>query len=275
MDFIDEAASKLRIDMSEYMERPAVSRLVGAPPGYIGHDEGGQLTEAVRRRPYRVLLSDEIEKAHPDVFNILLQILEDGRLADGQRRTVDFRNTVIIMTSNLGTEGLRHQPFGFRTDGKEEQDEMREIRGPVNAALKRTLRPEFLNRIDDTIVFHPLNRDQVVQILALMIRDVKARLTEREITFEITPEAELWLAKEGFDPVYGARPLRRAIQRQLENPLARMVLCGEVESGAHVVVDAGHDGLALTRQDPPVNTGSCCSPSPFRVRAGVRVNCRD
>ena len=250
----DDEANMVRIDMSEYMERHAVSRLVGAPPGYIGYDEGGQLTEAVRRRPYRVLLFDEIEKAHPDVFNILLQILEDGRLTDGQGRTVDFRNTVIIMTSNLGTEVVRRQPFGFRTDGKDQQDEMRELRDSVDSALKRAFRPEFLNRIDDIVVFHPLNQEQIIQIVGLMVRDVHTRLTERDITFELTQDAERWLAREGFDPVYGARPLRRAIQRQLENPLARMVLSGEVQPGSHVVVDAGSDGLVLTCQSPPAES---------------------
>ena len=249
---VAEAIRRSRSGLSD-PRRPIGSFIFLGPTG-VGKTE---LAKALAE-----FLFDEIEKAHPDVFNILLQILEDGRLTDGQGHTVDFRNPVIIMTSNLGTEGLRHQPFGFRTAGKEEQDEMRKIRGPVNAALKRTFRPEFLNRIDDTIVFHPLNRDQVMQIVALMIRDVKARLTGREITFELTPEAELWLAKEGFDPVYGAGPLRRAIQRQLENPLARMVLSGEVKTGAHVVVDAGHDSLVLTRRDSPVNTGSCSSPSP-------------
>ena len=252
----DDEANMVRIDMSEYMERHAVSRLVGAPPGYVGYDEGGQLTEAVRRRPYRVLLFDEIEKAHPDVFNILLQILEDGRLTDGQGRTVDFRNTVIIMTSNLGTEALRRQPFGFRPDSRDEADEMKALRESVDSALKRAFRPEFLNRIDDTIVFHPLNEDHIVQIVELMARDVQERLRERNITFELTREAELWLANEGFDPVYGARPLRRAVQRQLENPLARMVLSGEIEEGAHVLVDAGSSGLTLTNQDVQVDTGN-------------------
>ena len=229
----DNDANMVRIDMSEYMERHAVSRLVGAPPGYVGYDEGGQLTEAVRRRPYRVLLFDEIEKAHPDVFNILLQILEDGRLTDGQGRTVDFRNTVIIMTSNLGTEALGRQPFGFRPDSREERDEIQALKESVDAALKRTFRPEFLNRIDETVVFHPLNQDQIVQIVELMVRDVQDRLADRDITFELTQEAEIWLAKDGFDPVYGARPLRRAIQRHLENTLARMVLSGDLREGAH------------------------------------------
>ena len=247
----DDEANMVRIDMSEYMERHAVSRLVGAPPGYVGYDEGGQLTEAVRRRPYRVLLFDEIEKAHPEVFNILLQILEDGRLTDGQGRTVDFRNTVIIMTSNLGTEGMRRQPFGFRPGSGDEQGEMRALRESVDAALKRAFRPEFLNRIDDTIVFHPLSQEEIVRIVELMVRDVQQRLKERDITFDLTAGAERWLANEGFDPVYGARPLRRAIQRQLENPLSKMVLSREVGPGDHVVVDAGPGGLLLSRQDGP------------------------
>ena len=199
-----------------------------------------------------MLLFDEIEKAHPDVFNILLQIPEDGRLTDGQGRTVVFRNTVIIMTSNLGTEGMRRQPFGFRTDCKEVQDDMRDLTNSVDTALKRAFRPEFLNRIDDTIIFHPLKQDQIVQIVNLMVSDVQNRIGEREITFELTTDAKFWLAREGFDPVYGARPLRRAIQRQLENPLARMVLSGEAEPGAHVVVEAGPDGLIHTWQEPPV-----------------------
>ena len=252
----DDEANMVRIDMSEYMERHAVSRLIGAPPGYVGYDEGGQLTEAVRRRPYRVLLFDEIEKAHPDVFNILLQILEDGRLTDGQGRTVDFRNTVIIMTSNLGTEGVRRQPFGFRAESSDPKNEMSALRESVDAAMKRAFRPEFLNRIDETIVFHPLNQEQIIQIVELMVRDVQKRLDEREVTFRLTQEAETWLAKEGFDPVYGARPLRRAIQRQLENPFARMVLSGEVAPGDHVTVDASPDGLVFSRQDGPGSESS-------------------
>ncbi len=244
----DDETNMVRIDMSEYMERHSVSRLVGAPPGYIGYDEGGQLTEAVRRRPYRVLLFDEIEKAHPDVVNTLLQILDDGRLTDGQGRTVDFRNTVIIMTSNLGTEGIRRQPFGFRPNATDRQKEMADLRDSVDAAMKRTFRPEFLNRIDETIVFHPLGQDDIVQIVELMVREVKERLTERDMTFELTEDAEIWLAREGYDPAYGARHLRRVIRRQLENPLARMVLSPEVVQGVHIVVDVGENGLTLTVQ---------------------------
>ena len=241
----DDESNMVRVDMSEYMEKHTVSRLIGAPPGYVGYDEGGQLTEAVRRRPYRVVLFDEIEKAHPDVFNILLQILEDGRLTDGHGRTVDFRNTVIIMTSNLGTEALRRQPFGFRTDGREQDVDEQRLRESVSDALKRAFRPEFLNRIDDIIIFHPLTQDQIIQVVELMVNDVRRRLDERGITFELTPAARHWLAEEGFDPVFGARQLRRAVQRHLENALSKGILSGEYEAGDHLVVDAGDSGLTL------------------------------
>ena len=241
----DDESNMVRVDMSEYMEKHTVSRLIGAPPGYVGYDEAGQLTEAVRRRPYRVVLFDEIEKAHPDVFNILLQILEDGRLTDGHGRTVDFRNTVIIMTSNLGTEELRRQPFGFRTDGRKGDMDEQGLRDSVNESLKRTFRPEFLNRIDDTIIFHPLTQEEIIQVVDLMVKDVQGRLADLGITFELTPEAGLWLAKEGFDPVFGARPLRRAVQRHLENSLSKEILGGKFKPGDHVVVDAGESGLVL------------------------------
>ena len=246
----DDESNMVRVDMSEYMEKHTVSRLVGAPPGYVGYEEGGQLTEAVRRRPYRVVLFDEIEKAHPDVFNILLQILEDGRLTDGHGHTVDFRNTVIIMTSNLGTEELRRQPFGFRTDGRDEDVDEQRLRDSVNDAVKRTFRPEFLNRIDEIIIFHPLTQDQIIQVVELMVNDVRHRLDERSITFELTSAASHWLAEEGFDPVFGARPLRRAVQRHLENALSKGILGGEYQEGAHVVVDAGDSGLTLSKHAP-------------------------
>ena len=241
----DDEANMVRIDMSEYMEKHTVSRLIGAPPGYVGYDEGGQLTEAVRRRPFRVLLFDEIEKAHPDVFNVLLQVLEDGRLTDGQGRTVDFRNTVVIMTSNLGTSEGSRQPVGFRSDGAEGGGDGR-MAETIQDALKRTFRPEFLNRIDEVIIFKPLTREQIRSIVKLLAREVQKRLDDRGITFELTEAAEEWLAKEGFDPVYGARPLRRAVQRQVENVLARGVLSGEYKEGSHIVVDAGPDGLVFT-----------------------------
>jgi ATP-dependent Clp protease ATP-binding subunit ClpC len=243
----DDESSMVRIDMSEYMEKHTVARLIGSPPGYVGYDEGGQLTEAVRRRPYRVLLFDEIEKAHPDVFNIMLQILEDGRLTDGHGRTVDFRNTVVIMTSNLGTGDLTRQPYGFRTDDRARGDDETKLRNAVAEALKKTFRPEFLNRIDETIVFHPLSREQIMQVVGLMIKDVQSRIVERGITFELTPEASDWLGREGFDPVYGARPLRRAIQRFLVNPLSKGILAGDFQEGNRIIVDAGDTGLSLCK----------------------------
>ena len=245
----DDESNLVRLDMSEYMEKHTVSRLVGAPPGYVGYDEGGQLTEAVRRRPYRVILFDEIEKAHPDVFNALLQILEDGRLTDGHGRTVDFRNTVIIMTSNLGAGHLNRQGFGFAGAGQPRQDQREQLEKSVNDALKQTFRPEFLNRIDETIVFHPLTREQIVEVVGLMVQDLAQRLAEQEITFELTPAAASWLAEEGFDPVYGARPLRRAIQRHLENPLSKGILSGEFQTGDHLVVEAGEAGLSVTKSE--------------------------
>lgn len=247
----------VRLDMSEYGERHTVSRLIGAPPGYVGYDDAGQLTEAVRRRPHRVILFDEIEKAHPDVFNILLQILEDGRLTDGQGRTVDFRNTVIIMTSNLGTGDLSRRPFGLGPNGvadKESGSVTEEQSRAVHEALRRAFRPELLNRIDETIVFHPLSREQIGQIVGLMVRQVQDRLAERRITCELTTDGCNWLVGEGFDVTYGARPLRRAIQRHLENQLSRGVLSGEFNEGDHIVADLNEsgDGLSLTvsaRQD--------------------------
>ena len=246
----DDESNMVRIDMSEYMEKHSVARLIGAPPGYVGYDEGGQLTEAVRRRPYRVVLFDEIEKAHPDVFNLLLQVLEDGRLTDGHGRAVDFRNTVIIMTSNLGTSGLRQRAFGFRTDDKDGQDDDQKLKESVNSALKETFRPEFLNRIDETIIFHPLTQEQIVRVVGLMIKDVQGRLAERGITFELTADANLWLGREGYDPVYGARPLRRAVTRFLENPMSKGILSGEFNSGDHILVDAAADALALAKVAP-------------------------
>jgi len=247
----DDESNMVRVDMSEYMEKHSVSRLIGAPPGYVGYDEGGQLTEAVRRRPYRVVLFDEIEKAHPDVFNILLQVLEDGRLTDGHGRTVDFRNTVIIMTSNLGTSGVRRQATGFRTGGKAGEDEDKKLQESVNTALKEAFRPEFLNRIDETIIFHPLTQEEIIRVVGLMIKDVQGRLEERGITFELTADANLWLGREGYDPVFGARPLRRAVTRFLENPMSKGILSGEFTSGDHILVDAETEGLVLSKVASP------------------------
>ena len=232
----DNEDSMVRLDMSEYMEKHTVSRLIGAPPGYVGYDEGGQLTEAVRRRPFRVILFDEVEKAHPDVSNILLQILEDGRLTDGHGRTVDFRNTVVIMTSNLGTGELK-EAVGFAAPGAGNGDKAT-MRRSVEDALKRAFRPELLNRIDETIIFDPLSEDQIRQIVELLMREVQKRLDDRGVTVELTEAARDWLAEQGFDRVFGARPLRRTIQRHVENPLAKRLLAGEFKEGDHVLVDS-------------------------------------
>ena len=247
----DDEANMIRVDMSEYMEKQTVSRLIGAPPGYVGFDEGGQLTEAVRRHPFRVILFDEIEKAHPDVFNVLLQILEDGRLTDGHGRTVDFRNTVVIMTSNLGTGELGRQAVGFRPDSRAVIDEQR-LRDSIQEALKKAFRPEFLNRIDEIIVFDALNEEQIERIVGLMAADVQERLDERGITFELSPAARKWLADEGFDPTYGARPLRRAVQRHLENSLSKAILAGQFRQGDHILVDTGPKGLVFNKAGVPV-----------------------
>ena len=239
----DDEEALVRLDMSEYMEKHTVSRLIGAPPGYIGYEEGGQLTETVRRRPYKVILFDEVEKAHPDVLSILLQILEDGRLTDGHGRTVDFKNTVVIMTSNLGTEEFQRQALGFSRETKSEEQR---LKGAVESALKRTFRPEFLNRIDEVVIFDPLTEEQIKQIVDLMMKELRRRLEEKKITVELTEEAKARLAKEGFDPVFGARPLRRTIQRQVENPLSKKILEGEFKEGNRVLVDVGADGFIFT-----------------------------
>ena len=239
----DDEDAMVRLDMSEYMEKHTVSRLVGAPPGYVGYEEGGQLTEAVRRRPYRVILLDEVEKAHPDVFNILLQLLEDGRLTDGHGRAVDFKNTVVIMTSNLGTEEFQRQAIGFGHGNETDEQKMRQT---IESALKQTFRPELLNRIDDVIIFHPLTEEHLKSIVNLLIREVERRLAERNIKLEVNDEAKAWLVKRGYDPVYGARPLRRAIQRYVENPLSTMILQGECKEGDVMVIDLQKDNLNFT-----------------------------
>jgi ATP-dependent Clp protease ATP-binding subunit ClpC len=246
----DDENAMVRLDMSEYQERHTVSRLIGAPPGYIGYEEGGQLTEAVRRRPYRVILLDEVEKAHPEVFNSLLQILDDGRLTDGHGRTVDFKNTVVIMTSNVGAELIRRQmSIGFATkkEGAKGQkldyDTMKER---ILAEMKKTFRPEFINRIDETIVFHQLTEEQLRQIVDLLVKDLQERLADRKLNIELSDKAKAWLAEEGYDPVYGARPLRRAIERYVENPLSAKLLQGEFGEGDTVTVDLGDKGLTFT-----------------------------
>ncbi len=236
----------IRIDMSEYMERHTVSRLVGAPPGYVGYDEGGQLTERVRRKPYSVVLLDEIEKAHPEVFNILLQVLEDGRLTDSHGRTVDFRNTVVIMTSNVGANLIeRSGSIGFQIGQDEVRDQYEKMKSNVLEELKRTFRPEFLNRIDETIVFHALNQEEIKAIVDLMVRPVAQQLTERGITLEVSPEAKEILAKEGYDPAFGARPLRRSVQRLIENPLSEELLKGTVEPGTTIRAKAQEEQIVF------------------------------
>ncbi len=248
----DDEESMIRIDMSEYQERHTVSRLIGAPPGYVGYDEGGQLTEPVRRRPYRVLLFDELEKAHPDVFNLLLQVLEDGRLTDGHGRTVNFRNTVIIMTSNLGTSEFgRAQAIGFRKESVQD-DERVEMKKTVENALKGAFRPEFLNRLDEVVIFDPLTKEQILDIVELMVKQVAGRLEQQQVTIELTGGAREWLASEGFDQTYGARPLRRAIQRYVENPLSNQILSGLIKSGAHVVAEVSDDHKKLEFRDTAV-----------------------
>ena len=227
----------IRIDMSEYMERHAVSRLIGAPPGYVGYDEGGQLTDAVRQRPYSVVLLDEIEKAHPEVFNILLQVLEDGRLTDSKGRTVDFRNTVLIMTSNVGAQQIqRESTIGFRivVDERSEYESMKE---KVTEELKRTFRPEFLNRVDEIIVFHALNKEHIKEIADIMLTELRSQLQEMDMELEVTSAAKDFIAEKGFDPDFGARPLRRAIQRYIENPLSEEMLKGRFKEGTKVTVD--------------------------------------
>jgi ATP-dependent Clp protease ATP-binding subunit ClpC len=232
-----EEAAMVRIDMSEFQERHTVSRLVGAPPGYVGYEEAGQLTENVRRRPYSVLLLDEIEKAHPDVFNILLQILDDGRLTDSQGRTVDFKQTVIIMTSNLGAERIQAHA---RRD--ESFDELKE---DMEQILKRSLRPEFINRIDEVIVFRALTRGQTADIAGLLLERTERRLKAQDVEVEFADEAVALLAEEGFDPEFGARPLRRTIQRRVDNHLSRMLLDGSLEPGSKVLVGAGDGELTF------------------------------
>src|SRR5690606_27203416 len=232
----DDETAMVRLDMSEFMEKHSVARLIGAPPGYVGYDEGGALTEAVRRRPYQVVLFDEIEKAHPDVFNVLLQVLDDGRLTDGQGRTVDFRNTVIIMTSNLGSEFLSQLADG---------ESVELARGKVLDAVKAAFRPEFLNRIDEILLFHRLERGHMGAIVDIQFGRLQQLLRDRDIALTLTPEARDWLGNEGYDQAYGARPLKRVIQRELQDRLADEILAGRIADGATVVVEAGEDGLRL------------------------------
>jgi ATP-dependent Clp protease ATP-binding subunit ClpB len=233
----------IRLDMSEYQERHTVSRMVGAPPGYVGYEEGGQLTEAVRRKPYSVVLFDEIEKAHADVFNTLLQIFDDGRLTDGQGRTVDFRNTVLIMTSNIGSQWLLVADVADGEIGAEAYDK-------VMTELRYRFRPEFLNRIDDIVIFKPLTLPEIERIVDLLLDDVRARLADRRIELVVTEEARATIARDGFDPVYGARPLRRYIQREVETRIGRALLAGQVRDGATITVDVEGEDLVVHWTEP-------------------------
>jgi len=242
----DDERAIIRLDMSEYMEKHSVARMIGAPPGYVGYEEGGQLTEKVRRRPYSVVLLDEIEKAHPDVFNVLLQILEDGRLTDGKGRTVDFRNAVIVMTSNVGSTAI------FELSEKDPK-KAREL---AMGALRELFRPEFLNRIDDIVMFSPLGRGQIERIVELQLRNVVKLLAERKITLTLTPAAKTLLFREGYDPAYGARPMKRAIQRLIQDPMALKILDGEVHPGDDITVDADPNADAMRFERAAVKAGA-------------------
>jgi ATP-dependent Clp protease ATP-binding subunit ClpC len=251
----DDEDAMVRIDMSEYREQHTVSRMFGAPPGYVGYEEGGQLTEAVRRRPYQIVLFDEIEKAHPDVWNALLQILEDGRLTDGQGRIVDFRSTVLIMTSNIGTQYAKQGgTLGFIRSTDAESEE-REAKAKIQEGLRRTFRPEFLNRIDEIIIFHTLSLEHMQEIVDLQMKEICERVEERGVSLELTAEAREWLAEEGYDPAFGARPLRRTLQRYVESPMSKAILRGEFKAGEHVLAGVGQTegderGLTFEKQEP-------------------------
>jgi ATP-dependent Clp protease ATP-binding subunit ClpC len=242
--FFGSEEAMIRLDMSEYMERHTVSKLIGSPPGYVGYNEGGQLTEAVRRRPYTVVLFDEIEKAHPDIFNMLLQILEDGRLTDAKGRTVDFKNTLLIMTSNIGSKVIEKGGGGLGFEFEQDQAEAQynRIRSLVNEELKQYFRPEFLNRLDEIIVFRQLTKDEVKEIAEILLKEVFARLTEQGITLEVTDKFKERLVEEGYNPAYGARPLRRAIMRLLEDVLAEEILSGQIQEGDTAVADVDEEG---------------------------------
>jgi ATP-dependent Clp protease ATP-binding subunit ClpA len=247
----DDDKAMIRVDMSEYGEKHSVARMIGSPPGYVGYDEGGQLTEQVRRRPYSVLLFDEIEKAHPEVFNALLQVLDDGRMTDGQGRTVSFKNTVVVMTSNVGTQMVEKNTIGFSALGKDRSGD--ENRKRLLAALRQAFRPEFLNRIDDIIVFNTLSRENLSQIVDIQLGYVGKMLKDRKLKLEVTPAAKDAIIAEGYDPQFGARPMRRAIQRLVQDPLALKVLHGEFLEGETIEVDAepGATELQFKKLDQP------------------------
>ena len=253
-----EKDALVQLDMSEYMEKFNVSRLIGSPPGYVGYEEGGQLTEKVRRRPYCVVLFDEIEKAHPDVWNILLQILEDGQVTDSLARKIDFRNTIIIMTSNVGAELIRKgNVMGFGTPVHEQ--DYNAIKEKILGETKKIFKPEFLNRLDDQIVFHSLTRDDLSKIVSLEVAKVAARVREKGVEIELTPEASAFLIEKGYEPVYGARPLRRAIERFLEDPIAEEVIRGKIKSGDRVKVSADKENLTFATTSPNTPAKSTAS----------------
>ena len=234
----DDEKNMVRIDMSEYMEKHSVSRLIGAPPGYVGYDEGGQLTEAVRRHPYSVVLFDEVEKAHPDVFNVLLQVLDDGRITDSHGRTVDFKNTLLILTSNLGSSYL--------LEGIEPNGEIsKEARDNVEALLKQSFRPEFLNRLDEIVFYKPLTKPEISKIVDLMIQGLSNRLKEQQLSVQLTDAARSYIVENGYDPIYGARPLRRFIQSHVETMIAKIIIAGNVHEGSTLIVDANENGLYI------------------------------
>jgi len=241
----------IRLDMSEFMERHTVSKLIGSPPGYVGYDEGGQLTEAVRRRPYTVVLFDEIEKAHPDVFNMMLQILEDGRLTDAKGRTVDFKNTLLIMTSNIGSRVIEKGGggLGFEFAESAADSQYNRVRSLVNEELKQFFRPEFINRLDEIIVFRQLNKEEIKQIADILLQEIFSRLTEQGITLSVTEAFKELLVKEGYNPSYGARPLRRAIMRLLEDVLAEEMLSGKLKDGQSAIVDVDENGVVKVLPD--------------------------
>ncbi len=237
----------IRLDMSEFMERHTVARLVGAPPGYVGYDEGGQLTEAVRRKSYCVILLDEIEKAHPDVFNILLQVLDDGRLTDATGRTVDFRNSVVIMTSNLGARLIQQgSSLGFHT--AEAAASYQQMKEKILGELKKTFNPEFLNRVDEVVVFHSLDKPEIISIIDLMLIEMKERLAEQGLTLQLTDAAKEFICQHGFDPTNGARPLRRALQRYIEDPLSEELLRGRFKEGNEIIADLGNEMIIFQSQ---------------------------
>jgi ATP-dependent Clp protease ATP-binding subunit ClpB len=238
----DSQDALVRIDMSEYMEKHAVSRLVGAPPGYVGYEEGGQLSEAIRRRPYSVVLLDEVEKAHPDVFNILLQVLDDGRITDSQGRTVDFSNTIIVMTSNIGSDHI------LNVAGDDSQYE--EMRKRVTVALRKHFRPEFVNRVDDIIIFHTLNRSELSQIVRIQLKRIERLLADQKIKLELSSTAQDYIVEVGYDPVYGARPLKRAIQRELENAIATKILENTFVEGDTIIIDCVENSLTFNKKVP-------------------------